>query len=441
MRLFVCGPTVYDSPHIGNARTYVFFDSLVKYLRAQEFKVFYLQNITDIDDKIISRASAERVNWTKVAKIYFDLYKRNMKALGVDSVSKYAKATDHIPQIIGQIKTLIKKGCAYNISGDGVYFDIAKFKDYGKLSRRTVLQAEDSVSRIDESVNKRNKGDFALWKFSKPDEPTWESELGAGRPGWHIEDTAITDYYFGPQYDLHGGANDLKFPHHEAEIAQQESASGKQPMVRIWMHSGFLTLNGQKMSKSLGNFMTIDQFLKNFSAQVFRTMVLGSHYRSPLDFTQRLGQENYAKWLSILEFLVKLDLVSKKSNNSNRSSDQDKLRVFVDEFQSSLADDFNTPKAFAALFNLMTELNPKIWTLSKVFSKRVEREVKKCLKSLGFRITAPNIPKKVANLARRREQLRENQQFMQSDSLRKKINDLGFLVEDTPLGPFVWPKA
>lgn len=439
LRFFVCGPTVYDYPHIGNSRTYVVFDAFVKYLRTIGYSVFYLQNITDIDDKIINRANTERTSWIKISKTFLDIYRRNMKDLGVDAVDSYAKATDHIPQILSQVRTLIENQHAYEIPNEGIYFDITTFPNYGKLSRRTALQAEDAVSRIDDGVNKRNKGDFALWKFSKANEPSWQSPWGLGRPGWHIEDTAITDKYFGPQYDLHGGATDLKFPHHEAEIAQQESISGKEPFVKIWMHTGFLTLNGQKMSKSAGNYMTVDQFLKSFSAQVFRLMVLSNHYRSPLDYSQRLGQENKARWLLITEFLAKLDLISKKSAIRRSVSLEKYLKSFDAEFTLSLADDFNTPKAFGILFKFISDANPKIWDLSKTAAYKTANEIKKNLKSLGFKVIFPEIPKKIQKLSSEREKFRRNQQFMQSDSLRKKINDLGFGVEDTPLGSFVWP--
>ena len=234
LHLFVCGPTVYDYSHLGHARTFFIYDTLVRYLRSKGWSVFYLQNITDVDDKIINRAKAENKKPIALAHFFARAYERDMRALGIDSVSKYASASRFITQIIKQIKTLMDKGFAYEIPGDGIYFNIAKFPNYGKLSGRTAAQAEDGISRIDEGVNKKNKGDFVLWKFPKqqakpgffqnirgffvnPDgEPIWKTSLGWGRPGWHIEDTAISESFFGPQYDIHGGAGELKFPHHEA---------------------------------------------------------------------------------------------------------------------------------------------------------------------------------------------------------------------------------
>jgi cysteinyl-tRNA synthetase len=247
VNLFVCGPTVYDYSHIGHARTYIAFDAFAKYLRFLSYNVRYIQNITDIDDKIIERADKLEQTPRQLAQNFETEYYRDMEKLGVDSVDKYARATDYIPQIINQTERLFTGGFAYEIKDDGVYFDISKFKNYGKLSGRTVESAEDATSRIDQSINKKNKGDFALWKLSKSDEPSWDSPWGKGRPGWHIEDTAITESEFGPQYDIHGGARDLIFPHHEAEITQIESVSKKSPLVNYWMHTGFLTINGQKM--------------------------------------------------------------------------------------------------------------------------------------------------------------------------------------------------
>ena len=282
IEIFVCGPTVYDYSHIGHARTYIAFDAFVKYLKSQSYEVRYVQNITDLDDKIIARAGELGQSAETLAQNFEKEYYHDMETLGVDSVDKYARATGYIPQIISQIQRLIEKEYAYEIEKDGIYFDISKFKNYGKLSGRTSEQAEDAVSRIDESIKKRNRGDFALWKLApapalrqKSGEPKWPSPWGDGRPGWHIEDTAITETEFGAQYDIHGGARDLLFPHHESEIAQMESISGKKPLANCWMHTGFLTVNGEKMSKSLGNFITIHKFLKK-PATIARRLTIAS---------------------------------------------------------------------------------------------------------------------------------------------------------------------
>ena len=438
LRVFVCGPTVYDHPHIGNARTAVVFDAFAKYLRSSGKKVFYLVNVTDIDDKIIARAREEKTVFSKVAEEYWKVYQKNMKDLGVSAPTKFAKATKFIPQIQTQVKTLLKKGFGYEIPGDGIYFDTSKFPDYGKLSRRTVGQAEDGVSRIDESIKKRNKADFALWKFSFDDEPGWPSEWGFGRPGWHIEDTAITEYFFGPQYDIHGGGLDIKFPHHEAEIAQQEATSGKKPFVKIWMHAGLLTLEGQKMSKSVGNVMTVDQLLKNTPTEIFRLMVLSHHYRSPLNYSTKLNQEMKRRWLVIMEFLAKLESAAKSSKEKKMGGFE--VRRYSDDIETALTNDFNTPEAFGVLFSFVNRIHPSLWRISKGEAKESARLVKKFLKDLGFPVVFPKIPPKIKAIAKAREKLRQSQQFIQSDGLRKKANDLGFVIEDTPTGSFIWPK-
>lgn len=438
LKLFVCGPTVYDLAHIGNARTYAAFDSIARYLRSQKKKVYYLQNITDIDDKIIKRAREEKKDPSAIANFYFRAYKQDMAALGIESVSKYAKATSYIRQITKQIKALIEKGVAYKIDGEGYYFDITKFPEYGKLSRRSVEQAEDSVSRIDDAINKKNKGDFCLWKFEKPGEPSWNTELGKGRPGWHIEDTAITEYFFGPQYDIHGGGIDLKFPHHEAEIAQQESASGKKPMVKIWMHAGHLLVNGAKMAKSDGNFMTIRDFLEKYPAVVLRYLVVSHHYRSPLDYSEKLVEQTKNSLWNLKQFIGKLRLV--------RGRAQSKLDVpallekSLVVFHAAMAEDFNTPEALAAIFAVVNSVNHEIWNLSQNEAEMVVAWVLERLKSIGVELKFPHIPFKIRHLAKQRELSRKNQQFVPADALRKELEGLGYMVDDTPAGPLILKK-
>ena len=324
LKLFVCGPTVYDFSHIGHARTYIFFDVLVRYLRSKNYGISYVQNITDVDDRIINRAKENGEGPLALAQRFARAYFDDMKALGIRSVDRYAPATHFIKEIVAQVQLLQKKGFAYEIAGDGIYFDITKFPDYGGLSHRTAAGAEDGVSRIDESVAKRNRGDFCLWKYpkstvkapfyrrtlvTKDGEPIWKTPLGWGRPGWHIEDTAISVKYFGPQYDIHGGAMDLKFPHHEAEIAQAEAAYGKRPFVKIWVHTGFLTVRGEKMSKSLGNFITIGDFLKDHSANALRYIALAAQYRSPIDYSDALAQTAEMALKGVRSFISKLAFV------------------------------------------------------------------------------------------------------------------------------------
>ncbi|MDP2704078.1 MAG: cysteine--tRNA ligase [bacterium] len=451
LRLFVCGPTVYDDSHIGHARTQIAFDIIVRYLRARGWKIRYLQNITDVDDKIIKRAKEENKNPLNLAKKFEKSYYEDLKALNVTQVDTFARASDFIPQIVKQVKTLIRKGYAYTLKEQGVYFDIKKFKDYGKLGRRTVTQAEDGVSRIDDNINKRNKGDFALWKFvsvPKPHtlvasgytlvngEPVWGSPLGPGRPGWHIEDTAITEKYFGPQYDLHGGGLDLKFPHHEAEIAQQEAASGKKPFVKIWLHAGLIRVNEKKMSKSLGNFITIKDFLKLHPQEVLRWIVLSHHYRSPANYSEKLAENAKESMGTLREFLEKLVLVEKKGRGKNSKIKSAEERAKKD-FHAAMEDDFNTPVALAALFTLVNEINKDVWLLSKKDARSIKKFLKETLQTLGISLKTEVVPEKVRKLAEKRDLSRAHKQFMQADALRKSIEALGYRVEDTPLGPLV----
>jgi cysteinyl-tRNA synthetase len=440
VNIFVCGPTVYDLPHIGHARTYLVFDMIVKYLRQKNFKVYYLQNITDIDDKIIDRAKKEKIFWKDLSRRFEREYFKDMKSLNINSVTKYARATDHIREIISQVKRLMEKSFAYQIK-DGIYYDISKFKDYGKLSRRTVLMAEDAITRIDEAVGKKNKGDFCLWKFSKKGEPKWKSPWSFGRPGWHIEDTAITEKYFGPQYDIHGGARDLIFPHHEAEIAQMEAISGKKPMVKYWLHTGFLTVKGVKMAKSLGNFITIRDFLKRYSARILRLFVLKTHYRSPIDYSEK-EIENVKKQLErIDEFLDKLNSIKGKKNKKWEKIKIPLVKNARENFERAMENDFNTPKALASIFNLVkkgnqlfdkNKINPAEARSILEFLKKIDRVFNFIF--LGKRVK-PKIPSFIKKMVREREEARKRKDWKLADEIREKIKEMGYWIEDTKEGP------
>lgn len=421
VNLFVCGPTVYDFPHIGNSKTYIQFDVLAKALRYLGYNVFYLQNITDIDDKILNRAKELGITPKELAEKYEKIYQENMQNLGIDSVDKYARATDFIPEIIKQVETLIAKGYAYQIP-DGVYFETTKFKDYGKLSGRTKLKENDAVSRIDEAEGKRGWNDFCLWKAEKPGEPSWPSPFGAGRPGWHIEDTAITEANFGPQYDIHGGAVDLIFPHHECEIAQMESASELSPLVRYWVHTGFLNVDSKKMSKSLGNFKTIQDIQEaGIPPRAFRLWVLMSHYRTPINFTEEAlrGAETALKRFQGLYLAL--------GNETGKISTdyQNKFKEFVE-------DDLDTPRAVALIWDLLKDEN-----VNPADKKATLLDFDKVL-GLGLAdLKEEEIPAEVMQIVSEREQARANKDFEKSDELRAKINSLGYEVNDTPEGPKV----
>jgi cysteinyl-tRNA synthetase len=425
INLFVCGPTVYDNAHLGHAKTYIQFDVIARYLRVVGYKVFYLQNITDIDDKIINKAKEEGLGkdgWKKIKDKFEASYMEDMKRLGVVSVNKYARATSYIPEIISQVKRLIKKGYAYKIS-DGWYFDLSKDKDYGKLAGRTNLQEEDAISRIDENKEKKNKGDFCLWKFSKEGEPVWESDIGDGRPGWHIEDTAITEKEFGAQYDIHGGGMDLIFPHHEAEIAQMESISGKKPLVRCWMHTGFLEINAEKMGKSKKNFYTIKEVLaKGYLPAHLRYFFLSGNYRKPLNFTWEsldAAKNAYEKLKNILHgFKI-----------SNEKKNQKNIDAAYNEFLEFVNDDLNMPRGLSYMWDILrddrlnkVEKYELVLKFDKVFGLGLDREEK------------IEIPSGLRELIKQREKSRKEKDFKTADKIREKINKLGFVVEDKEKG-------
>lgn len=426
VNLFVCGPTVYDFPHLGHGKTYTQFDVLVKFLRYSGYEVFYLQNITDIDDKIIIRAGEMKMSWRELVEKYEKIYLEDMRTLGNNAVSEYARATDHIPEIIQQVETLMAKGYAYKIS-DGIYFETSKFKDYGKLSGRTEIKEDDAVSRIDEAAGKHGWNDFCLWKAEKPGEPAWESPWGSGRPGWHIEDTAITEKYFGPQYDVHGGAVDLIFPHHECEIAQMESASGLSPLVRYWTHTGFLNIGSKKMSKSLGNFKTIRDIAEyGASPRAFRLWVLMAHYRTPMNFSEQALQAAENALLRLYEAYRALgpspESAGKKEIGKISTSYQEK-------FKSFLEDDLDTPRAVALIWELL-----KDESVSPADKRATLLDFDKVF-GLGLaELKEEEIPTEVMRLAEEREQARNEKNFKKSDELRDKIASLGYTVKDTETG-------
>jgi len=438
VKLFVCGPTVYDNSHIGHARTYISFDVIARYLKYQGFSVFYLQNITDIDDKIINRAAKTGRDPIDLAREFEAEYLKDMKALGVESVNIYARATEHLPEIIAQIETLLDKGFAYETES-GVYFDESKFTDFGKLSNRKIEDLH--VHRIKPDPNKRNPGDFALWK-KKDMEPFWDSPWGPGRPGWHIEDTAITEEYFGPQYDIHGGGLDLIFPHHEAEIAQMESASGLKPMVRYWMHTGFLNVKGEKMSKSLGNFITIKELLKEYPAEVFRFFVLSTHYRSPIDFSQEILEQSQNSLKRIYKFHETIGEFLSDGLPEKGENDELYMEILEDtrsKFLEAMDNDFNTPHALSLLFDFIRETNRKFKEndTSKESLYNIKSFLTEIGEILGFNFTAPSLEvgddltgELIDILINTRQKLREKKDWELSDEIRNKLGDLDINLED-----------
>jgi cysteinyl-tRNA synthetase len=442
IKMFVCGPTVYDHSHIGHARTYISFDVIARYLKYSGFTVFYLQNITDLDDKILKRAEELGSSPLELARRYEEKYLQDMKILGVENVNFYARATEHIPEIINQIKTLIKKGFAYE-TDKGVYFDESMFKDFGKLSNRNLDDL--NVHRIGPDTSKRNPGDFALWKkrgiASEGLEMVWDSPWGTGRPGWHIEDTAITDAYFGPQYDIHGGGLDLIFPHHEAEIAQMEAASNKKPMVKYWMHTGFLNVKGEKMSKSLGNFITINDLLQEYSPEVFRFFVLSTHYRSPIDFSQEILFQSQNGLQRIYKLIETINELLDKNTAISMENDQEyiyKLSEVRKEFFEAMDNDFNTPSAFSTIFDIIREVNRDIndSNISKNALTKLKAIIIEFGLVLGFDFSSKNENEQelqddlIDLLKDVRGKLREKKEWELSDEIRSKLLELDIVLED-----------
>jgi cysteinyl-tRNA synthetase len=426
VRLFVCGPTVYDWPHIGHAKTYTQFDFIARYLRWRGFQVRYVQNITDIDDKIIDRADREGMSVRELAELYETRYREDMEALGNTSVDIYARASEHIDEIVSQILRLIERGNAYELP-DGYYFDITTFAGYGKLSRRQEVAPDDAVSRVDENPLKRHPGDFALWKRRKSGEPFWDTRLGPGRPGWHIEDTAITEHYFGPQYDIHGGAVDLIFPHHEAEIAQMESISGRAPLAKYWMHTGFLNINDTKMSKSLGNTFTIRNMLERVDARLLRFFLLSYHYRSAIEYTDDLLSKARGALRRIENFYSRLP----EGDGDTASTDVAEAR---ERIVAALDNDFDTPAALAALFDFIRAQNrqaaPSPW------SRALLEELNTLFQFLPPRADMADVSleEAVRNAIAEREALRREKRFAEADAIRDSLGQRGIVLEDTPDG-------
>lgn len=428
VNLFVCGPTVYDDAHIGHGRTYISFDTIKRYLEYKGYAVFYIQNVTDVDDKIINRSKESGIPADELSRKFEKRYREDMHKLNVDGVNLFARATDHMPEIIDQIQRLIDKGFAYE-TDDGVYFEIDTFEEFGKLSNRNVEELE-SHREIAETT-KKNQQDFALWKKREGvDEPTWPSPWGDGRPGWHIEDTAITEYYFGEQYDVHGGGLDLIFPHHEAEITQMEAVSGKSPMVRYWLHTGFLNVNGEKMSKSLHNFITIRDLLKDYAPETFRFFVLSTHYRSPIDFSKESLHQSEKSLDRIRKYYEQLDVVVTDDVNS----DYEVLAKWSQEFFDSMDDDFNTPKAIAALFGLINDSKNELSELSDEDKIAIKAFLDDAAHIFGvsFEVEEVNAGSDdLLNLISEvRSELRANKQYELSDKIRDNLQALGYDIND-----------
>ncbi len=443
VKIYVCGVTPYDDAHIGHAMSYVIFDVIRRYLKFRDYRVKYVQNVTDIDDKIIDRANQRGIPPTELAQKYTDSFEEDMKALNIIKAETdvYPRATEEIPKIIEVIQGLIDKGFAYP-AGGSVYFRVRKDPDYGKLSHRS-LDAMMSGECAIGGGEKEDPMDFALWKASKPDEPFWESPWGEGRPGWHIECSAMSLKYLGEQIDIHGGGQDLIFPHHENEIAQSESFTGKKPFVKYWLHNGLLQFGEDKMSKSLGNLVTIKQALTKYSPDAIRIFILNSHYRSPLTYSEEaLGAAEKG-----VERLLRA--VSRDDPGGGKAFDAESYRK---QFIEAMDDDFNTAKALGGLFELANSINQAgdagvsigqaqstlVSLAREVLGLKLPRTIygKASLKGSGaLTVRGTVVPDTVNTLVHRlieeRLNCRKNKNWQRADEIRSKLAELGVTLEDT----------
>jgi cysteinyl-tRNA synthetase len=434
VKMYVCGVTPYDNSHFGHAMSYIFFDVIRRYLKYRGYTVKYVQNVTDIDDKIINRANQRGITPADLAEKYTASFFSDMQALNLIPADVNPRATQEIPKIIEVIQGLVAKDYAYRTSDGSVYFRVTRDKDYGQLSHRT-LDSMLAGARIEIGENKEHPMDFALWKASKPGEPAWDSPWGKGRPGWHIECTAMSMRYLGEQIDIHGGGQDLIFPHHENEIAQSESFSGKKPFVKYWMHNGFLQIGEEKMSKSLGNMLTIKEVLAKRSPDAVRVFVLSSHYRSPLCFTWE-GLEGAEKGAERL---------ARAANREDFTSTGPGLDVsaYQQQFIEAMDDDFNSAKALGILFDLARDINQAADSGSNI------TEACRILQELSGNVLGMRLPTGEAwaesveaapfieLLIKTRYNLRQAKQYQMADDIRTRLAELGILLEDTSKGT-VW---
>ena len=434
IRVYLCGVTVYDESHIGHARTIIVFDVLRKYLESKGITVDFVQNFTDVDDKIINRAESENTTAEQISSRYIQNYFNDFDGLNVKRATNYPKATEHIEDIKNFIKKLIEKDIAY-VSKNGVYFSVSKFPQYGKLSKKKIDELQ-SGARIEVDEAKKDPLDFALWKFSDIN-PLWDSPWGKGRPGWHIECSAMSIRYLGENFDIHGGGRDLIFPHHENEIAQSESFTSKQ-FAKIWMHVGMVTINGEKMSKSLGNIKSIKHVLDNWGSNVIRLFCLSGHYSKPIDYSEELLKENLIKWRQAEICYYELIHANNKNQNSEIKS---LIEETSNEFDNALESDFNTHLALLAFFKLVKEVNHLAAEekLDSNDAKIIIPEFERMLEILGLIIPKITLEQKqeIDNLITNREQLRKEKKFQEADKIRDRLNEMNIELIDHK-GKTIW---
>lgn len=440
VKMYSCGPTVYDYFHIGNARPFIVFDTMRRYLEYRGYKVTFVQNFTDIDDKMIKRANEEGITVKELGDRFIEEYFKDAQAIGIHKATIHPKATENIDAIIDVIKHLEENGYAYNVDGN-VYFSTKKFREYGKLSKQP-LEDLEAGARIDVNENKRDVMDFALWKKQKEGEPAWESPWGPGRPGWHIECSAMVNKYLGKTIDIHSGGQDLIFPHHENEIAQSECANCE-PFANYWMHNGYININNQKMSKSLGNFFTVRDILKKYDGEVIRFFMLSAHYRNPINFADTLMEqaksaiERVYTCMDNLEFLLE-NGEDRELNDSERefSSTLDKCRQ---KFVDAMDDDLNTADAIAAVFDIVyasnTELSTDVKNAKSVIEKALGliREIGGVL-GLFEKQSKKSIDSEIEELIEKRNKARSEKDWAAADAIRDQLKAMNIELKDTPMG-------
>ncbi len=430
VRIYLCGVTGYDESHIGHARTIIVFDTLRRYLESNGAKVNLVQNFTDVDDKIINRATKENTSADVISTRYIKNYFDDFDKLNVKRADLYPKATEHIKDMIDLINGLIDKGFAY-VSKNGVYFAVLKFKEYGKLSKKKTDELI-SGARVEVDETKKDPLDFALWKFSD-DSSTWDSPWGKGRPGWHIECSAMSLKYLGSNFEIHGGGRDLIFPHHENEIAQSESFSGIN-FAKIWMHVGMVTINGEKMSKSLGNTKSIDHVLKTWGPNIVRLFCLSGHYTKPIDYSEEALKETIIKWRQVENCYFEMVL----SDDSQATEDFDQIKNIIQEskteFDNALDSDFNTPLALSAFFKLVKNINQLASSekITKTISDMIFPTFQSMSSILGLQLVQVTDDEKnqISNLIKQRNELRSQKKFQEADAIRKQISDMNITLID-----------
>ncbi|MEM2933838.1 MAG: cysteine--tRNA ligase [Methanocellales archaeon] len=445
VKMYVCGLTVYDHVHIGHARTYLAFDIIRRYLQFKGYKVFYVQNITDVDDKIINRARELGIHPLKLTEKFSEEGLRDLESVGIARADIYPRVTENIPDIIKAIQLLIEKGFAYEVEGN-VYFDVSKFKDYGQLSKLSLEQIKAGVrGEIDE--RKRHFADFALWKRVENNDFGFNSPWGRGRPGWHIECSVMASKFLGSEIDIHGGAVDLIFPHHENEIAQSEALLERQ-FVRFWVHTGFLKVAGKKMSKSLGNFVLLRDLLKRYDAEVIRLFFASAHYRSPIDFDYAKLEQAKASLEKIYGTLKRIISQAREREISESERDlQLKIKAAREEFLENMDNDFDTVKALASLFKLTGEINKFLAKHGEV-NKKLADEIISTYRELGGILNLFNkyiekeMPRESTGMIKDliellleiRQEARDRKDWRTADKIRDKLRDVGIIIEDTPSG-------